>query len=279
MSVSISIKKFRDAVDQIKDQRDSILIKTAYLLAARNSEILTETAPWDLLHNASKPYGNFLKFGFQDFEVKPETGDKSAEYEKVFVVTCAVAKRGKRLKGSKKDRETTPELKEEEVIEALTKFKQTALLDKWQAGKLELDPMLIKILLNKTTLKIIALPTSVKYEPWTMDLLKWIRKHGSISFKLTRQWFWQLLRDNLSGILPKKGSQSLKNPLRHFRISHLVEYYGFDPYELTTYAGWTARSTFGQLGISASANIDIYSHLKWRMYLPKLLKPLTQFTK
>jgi hypothetical protein len=176
-----------------------------------------------------------------------------------------------------KKKETTIELKKEEVIEALMKFKQTELLDKWQAGKVELDPLLIQVLLGKVTLKIVALPTSLKFEPWTRDLLVWIKKKGTLSFKLTRQWFWTLLRENLSGILPKKGKKSLKNPLRHFRISHLVEYYGFDPYELTTYAGWTARSTFSQIGISASPMIDVYSHLKWRMYLPKLLKPISKF--
>lgn len=275
MSETISIKTFRAAVDKIEDQRDAIIIKTAYLLAARNSEILTKTSPWDVLHNASKPYGVFLKFQFQDFEVSPETADKPAAYEKAFVVTAAVAKRGKRFK--KQPEETTTELNKEEVIEALTKFHQTDLLDRWQKGEVQIDPLLIKVLLGNITLKVVALPTSREIEPWTYDLLQWISKHGNINFGLTRQWFWNILRENLSEILPKKSKRNIRNPLRHYRISHLIEYYGFDPYDLTSYVGWTIRSTFGQLGISASPNIDAYAHLRWRMYFPKLLKSIDKF--
>ena len=251
-------------------------------MASRNSEILTKTSPYDFLHHASKPYGSFIKYGFQDFEVEAAKGDKPAVEEKVFVVTSAVAKRGKRVvaksvrKANSKDEETTIELEKEEVIEALMKYNQKELIDKWQAGEIKLDPLFIKVLLGKVTLKVIALPTTKNYEPWTLDLLKWIRKKGDLNFDLTRKTLWNILRHNLSGILPKKSKHSPKNPLRHFRISHLVEYYQLDPYELTTYAGWTARSTFAQMGISASPNIDVYAHLRWRMYFPKLLKPISQ---
>lgn len=278
MSFSISIKKFRAAVDQIKDQRDSTIIKIAYLLAARNSEFLTKTIPWELLHNASKPYGSFLDFSFKTFEVSPATAQKEAVTEKVFVIKSAVAKRGKHLKQPKEGEEqTTLELKKEEVIKALTKFGQTKLLDKWQKGKVELDPLLIKVLLGKVTMKVVALPTSGIFEPWTEDLLGWIMKKGKISFDLTRRRFHQILRENLSGILPKKGKTTPKNPLRHFRISHLIEYYNLDAYEITSYVGWKIGSTFSAMGISASPNIDAYAHLRWKLYFPKLLKPISKF--
>jgi len=279
MSVeTISIKKFREAVDQIKDQRDAAIIKTAYLLAARNSEILTKVTSWDFLKGESKPYGVFLKFGFGQFEVSPETDKQEAVMEKVLVVTSAVAKRGKRMK-QKDDIEKEPlQLKEEEIIEAFTKFHRTDLIDKWRSGQIKVDPLLTKVLLGKIKLKIVALPISIKYEPWTLDLLKWISKNkGKLHFDLTRVRLWQILRENISGILPKKDKRNMRNPLRHFRISHLIEYYGFDPYDLTSYVGWTVRSTFGQLGISASPNIDAYAHLRWRMYFPKLLKPINSF--
>jgi len=276
---SVSLKKFRATIDQIKDKRDATILKTAYLLAARNSEILTKTGSWDFLHGASKPYGNFLDYRIAHHEVTSETEKQKAVIENVLVITCAVAKRGKRMK-SKDDTEKEPlQLKEEEIVEAFTKFKKTDLLDKWQAGEIQINPLLIKVLLGKITLKVVALPTSPKYEPWTTDLLQWISKHGNLNFNMTRVWFWQILRDNLSGILPKKGKHTMKNPLRHFRISHLIEYYQMDPYEITSYTGWTIRSTFGQLGISASPNIDAYAHLRWRQYFPKLLKSIDRFTK
>lgn len=277
---TISIRKFREAVDHIKDQRDAAIVKTAYLLAARNSEILTKATSWDFLKGESKPYGVFLKFSFAQFEVSPETDKQEAVMERVLVVTSAVAKRGKRMK-KKDDTEKEPlQLKEEEVVEAFTKFKRTDLIDKWRSGHIKVDPLLINVLLGKISLKVVALPTSGKYEPWTIDLLKWIKTNkGKLNFDLTRVRFWQILRENLSAILPKKDKRNMRNPLRHFRISHLIEYYGFDPYDLTSYVGWTIRSTFGQLGISASPNIDAYAHLRWRMYYPKLLKPIERFTK
>lgn len=280
MSVqSVSLKKFRAAIEQIKDERDATILKTAYLLAARNSEILTKTGSWDLLQGASKPYGIFLDYSIAQFEVSPESDKQDAVVEKVLVITSAVAKRGKRMK-HKDDTEKEPlQLKEEEIIEAFTKFKRTDLIDKWRSGQIKVDPLLIKVLLGKITLKVVALPTSPKYEPWTTDLLKWISKHRKLNFNMTRVWFWQILRDNLSGILPKKGKHTMKNPLRHFRISHLIEYYGLDAYQITSYVGWKISSTFAQMGITASPNIDAYAHLRWRQYFPRLLKSIDRFTK
>ena len=106
LSLTISIKKFREAVDQIKDERDSTIIKTAYLLASRNCEILTKVNPSELLSNASKPYGNFLDYTFADYEISPATKDREAITEKVLVIKCAVAKRGKTMKQPKQEMTT-----------------------------------------------------------------------------------------------------------------------------------------------------------------------------
>jgi hypothetical protein len=269
------IKKFRAVVDSIKDHRNKTIIQTAYLMAARDSEILTETSPWDLLHGKSKPYGNFAKFQFQDFEISPATPEKPAVMEKVFVCTLAVAKRGKRIKRKKEEPEEEPlEVKTEEVEQALLKWQEHELLKKWKAGEIQIDPLLIKVLLGKLTFKVVALPTSPKFEPWSLELLKNYSKNHTITFNLTRQRFWQICKEELAELLPKKDRHNLRNPLRHWRISHLISYYNLDPYEVTTYSGWTIKSTFGMLGIMASPNIDVYAHLQWRRYLPRLLKPL-----
>lgn len=278
MSFDISIKKFRAAINKIEDLRDGALLKTAYLLASRNSEICSEVTPWDLLHNATKPYGVFLKRELKNFEVKPATEDTQAIIEKVLVIRTAVAKRGKRLKKKQDDKETEQpltEITEEEVTQAFTKYNQFDLLDKYRSGELQVDPLMIKLWLGKITLKVIALPCSLRYEPWTTDIIKYMLKNkGRLSFPITRARLWQILRKNLSDILPRKDVHNVKNPLRHFRISHLIEYYNMEPFELTTYAGWTAKSTFNQMGISASSNLDHYAHLRWKNYFPKLLKPL-----
>lgn len=276
MSFQISMKRFREAVNNIEDQRDSALIKTAYLLGARNSEILTKVNPVELLNNKTKPYGAFLKTKFANYEVAAATPEKEAVTVKTLVVSMAVAKRGKRLKKPKEGEETTLELKEEEVIEALRKFKQPKLLKRYEAGDLEIDPLLIKVLLGEVTLRVVALPCSKEYEPWVKDLVGWMIKHRNhkLSFDLTRRRFTQILRENLSSILPKISKDNLRNPLRHYRIAHLFEYYNFNPMQITNYVGWSISSTAKQTGIPASANLDRYIHFRWQGYFPKLLKRL-----
>jgi len=272
------MKRFREAINNIEDQRDSALIKTAYLLAARNSEILTKTVPVEMLNNKTKPYGAFLEWNMANYEVAAATPEKETIVQKTLVVTMAVAKRGKRLKKPKEGEETTLELNKAEVVEALRKFKQPKLLKRYEAGDLEIDPLLIKVLLGKITLRVVALPCSMIYEPWTMDLLKWIQNHGKLSFDLTRRRFTQILRENLSGILPKISKDNLRNPLRHWRINHLYEYYNFNAMQITNYVGWSVSSTSKQMGIPSSPNLDRYIHFRWQEYFPKLLKPLNKLT-
>lgn len=117
------------------------------------------------------------------------------------------------------------------------------------------------------TFKVIALPCDPLYEPWTVDLLKWISKHGTLSFGLTRHRVRQILIENL-GTFMSKSSRRL-NPLRHWRLSHLVELYGFDSFDLTIYAGWTLKT-----GTQGSSMLDSYVHLDWRHYFKKLLRPI-----
>ena len=53
---------FRDFVDnRVHRKRDEILIKMAYLTAARVSEITTRVTPWQEQHNRTQPYGLWMK--------------------------------------------------------------------------------------------------------------------------------------------------------------------------------------------------------------------------
>jgi len=264
---AVDMIKLRSHISSIPYPRDATLLKALYLTACREVELLTEAAPYDLLHGKTKPYGIYLKFGIQDYEILPTMKDKGTETEKVLLITMAVAKR---LKGKKK-------AKAQAEAETLTPQEiANHLPEAWQAQYLKdpqsIDPILIKAFLGQLTFKLIALPCSPKYEPWTIDLLKYISKHGTISFDLTRQRVWQIYRQHLAPFLPPKSKKSLRNPLRHWRISHLLEYYNFDPVEVTIYSGWTFKTTFGMMGVPASPNIDIYAHLQWKKYFPKLLR-------
>jgi hypothetical protein len=55
--------------------------------------------------------------------------------------------------------------------------------------------------------------------------------------------------------------------LRHLRATELVEYYGFDGFNLSIYGGWTLKSAIG-----VSASMERYLSLSWQSYFPKLLK-------
>lgn len=284
MSLEVSVKRFRETVEAIEDPDLRIKMKTGYLLAARNSEVCTKVVPWDLLHNASKPYGIFMKYNLADFKLSPtdlegmRMGLKEPIQEKALVITVAVAKRGKRLKKKKEpeDDKTTTQISPQEIETTLLSFKLTKLVERWKKGETQIDPLLIKVLQGKVVVKAVAIPCNTGFENWTLDLLKEIKEHGKLSMDFTRKTFWAYYRKALSPILPPKSSHSLKNPLRHFRISHLINYYNFSPYETTSYTGWSIRGTFMQMGqANVSANIDAYAHLAWRSYFPKLLQPLT----
>jgi hypothetical protein len=262
MSVQpIEMRKFRRFVDEIQNKRNSAIIKAYYLTASRVSELCTKCVPSELLNKKSKPYGCLLNFGFQDFQVTPELK------EKVFLITEAVAKRSKTKKGDK-----TSQATEQQVEEALKKFGLTKLLEQHQQGK-EISSDVIAWLSKKMVFKMIALPVNPKYEPWTKDLLLFIqRQKGKLSLDLTRHRLWEIVKHELSPLDRKVRTHTL----RHWRISHLIENFNFSPYEVTVYAGWTIGSTFGAMGIQASRNIDIYAHLTWRTYFPKMLVPYTK---
>ena len=113
--------------------------------------------------------------------------------------------------------------------------------------------------------KLISLPLEEKFEPWAGELHEFLEVAKSQPFQITRQRIWQIVNNRLSLLDPKIHPHTL----RHYRLTHLVENYGFDAYDLTVYAGWTFRTTFGQSG-----QLDTYLHLDWRKYFPKLLRPL-----
>ena len=121
--------------------------------------------------------------------------------------------------------------------------------------------------------KVIALPTSQAYEPWSLDLLEYLLAHKTLSFDLTRKRVWQIVKNNLGDLDPDIHPHSL----RHYRLTHLVTEYGFtDPFSIAYIAGWTFKTTLGNLGMaSASGQLDVYLHMAWRNYFPKLLKPIS----
>ena len=73
--------------------------------------------------------------------------------------------------------------------------------------------------------KMVALPVMPEFEPWCYDLMKYLTATGTFALDLTRKYVSSIIRDYLN---PLEYEQSMKNPLRHFRLTHLMNHYNFE---------------------------------------------------
>ena len=122
---------------------------------------------------------------------------------------------------------------------------------------------------RKRVYKVVALPCDPKYEPWTIHLLRWFKEKRGFGFPITESQVRRIVKKHLAILDPKVHPHSL----RHWRASHLVWYYDFDTWELCTYMGWSYGSMFTKMAVPTGKS-DIYVHLAWKRYFPKLLRPL-----
>jgi len=121
--------------------------------------------------------------------------------------------------------------------------------------------------------KVIGLPVNPMYEPFTQDLLKWLTVKNTLSFPITRNWVYKIVRKHLRVLDLKVRTHSL----RHWRLTHLVEKYLFDPYDLSAYAGWSLQHGFAATGgVPVRPQRAVYMYSAWQRYFPKLLKPITE---
>lgn len=134
-----------------------------------------------------------------------------------------------------------------------------------------------------------ALP--LNYEPWARELADYFQEiEGDSVFPFTRQEMWKHSREAFGGltypieryIIVKSGDELEAkkimfveahtryfrlHALRHLRATELVEYYGFDGFNLAIYGGWTLRTAAG-----VSSVMERYLSLGWQSYLPKLMR-------
>jgi len=131
----------------------------------------------------------------------------------------------------------------------------------------------------------IALP--VNYEPWSMQIYKYFRKKEDAVFSFTRQKVGKYVREKgvfedleypverysivqqgkLKMVVDRHMRPYNLHALRHSRATELVEYYGFDGFELCVYLGWTLKT-----GVGITPVAGRYLSLRWQSYFPKLLK-------
>ena len=129
----------------------------------------------------------------------------------------------------------------------------------------------------------VALPIS--YESWAKPLYEYFSLKGNdFVFPFNRQKVWAYSKKAFEGeiyeieeyrVLKDGELKSVKrhpkpfrlHALRHLRASELVEYFGFDGFNLATYGGWKYSTT-----ARTSSVMDRYLTLGWQSYIGKLFK-------
>jgi len=119
--------------------------------------------------------------------------------------------------------------------------------------------------------KVVALPTILQYEPWTYDLLTWVRDshEHKLSFDLTRNRVYSIIRNRLRALDPTVRPHSV----RQWRIAHLAALYGFTPYDIAAYTGSTVQTGFSQIDMNEEL-VDTFLNVTWKQYFPKLLRQI-----
>lgn len=135
--------------------------------------------------------------------------------------------------------------------------------------------------------RLVGLPLNPKYEPWTKEVCKYyLAQKNQPCFPFTRQKVWHYSKQVFEGltyqiekytivegetkihrVIKRHPRPFRTHALRHIRAAELIEQYGFDGFDMSIYGGWTLRSTIG-----VGPAMERYAHLRWRKYLPKLLK-------
>ena len=123
--------------------------------------------------------------------------------------------------------------------------------------------------------RIVAFPIG-EYEPWTIEIAKHVQalqpnepildmERHTLTNRISRAGFYASLKEEDKVSDPH-------NPLRHYRLTHLIDNYAFDPYQIRTFFGWSPNTTLKASGGSSISRK--YEHLNWGLYFPKLCKPL-----
>jgi len=234
-----SVAEFRKSVDDLGKNRNSLIIKTLYLTASRSNEFLTKLCPSDV--GVTRALGKLVTCELKDLVVPNIQYKNKAKY--------IAELNSKRWFGRSRP--------SEDLLKIL--LLKIPVLKQRRNKK---EPEKIK----PQKFKMVAIPCEPDFEPWTIDLLKWISKHEmKLCFDLTRQSVLKIVKSRL-GYHP--------HHLRHIRVTHLVNNYKFTGEQVSLVTGWTMSRGFGFLGQRVSGRVNIYLHSQWTNYIEKLLIPL-----
>jgi len=252
------IHLFRDFVNEQSKywrKKDEIFIKLTYLLGSRASELLTKVTPWQASHNKTKPYGKLLSWEFATYR------KADGKAIKILLIKSAIAKRMKR---KKKEQDSN--------IEAIFQH------ETWDPSQVQ-ENSETSPLVQKVKMKVVPIVCDIAAEPWCLDILKWIRDQKTekarveaLKFNFCEMTAQNIVKKCLRQLDPKIHPHTL----RHYRVTHLIRSYGFNPYQVTAFFGWSLKSVVAKMGITASSNVGIYAHLVWKDYIDLLLVPISE---
>lgn len=153
-------------------------------------------------------------------------------------------------------------------------------LEKWQRGEQVEQALAITVRCakkKKAYYKVIGLPVQPHFEPWTKSLLHYLVRKKGFHIDLGRHQLGRIVRQELRGQGLRVPS-TLKNPLRHYRLSHLATVYDFrNPVFLTSITGHQSGYDYRAMtGGTLPAALSSYLHTLWRDYFHLLMKPYTE---
>jgi hypothetical protein len=257
-----SINDFRQRVESIEPLDKRIAFQTVYQICGRIGEVITEKYPSDKTCN---PTGN--KLTVKKAFYKPDLNNPQERDLWTFI---------KLMQGHQVNYAEINQVKEEVAVFHVATEKRGGLI------------------------REIGLPLNPKYDPWTKEVFDYISKKSDNGFHYTRQEMWSTAKEAFKGLsykfhpykraiiengqyqynekdklvkvqVDEKTKRFTDHGIRHLRNLFNKQFYGLTPEERAGYGGWTLATTTG-----TSAAQDAYEESPWRVYFPKLLKPLNQ---
>lgn len=144
---------------------------------------------------------------------------------------------------------------------------------------------------RKGVVRNIGVP--IGYEPLAMTLFEYFKEFGkNIVFSFTRQDAYRYSKEHetfkgliypierytiwekgrLISTVEDHNKPYTLHAIRHTRATELVEFYGFDGFNLAAYGGWTISVAQSMFGARTPRVFSRYLYLNWQGYFPKLLK-------
>lgn len=171
---------------------------------------------------------------------------------------------------------------------------EDAKLETYKLASLEENAVVFTVRTAKRNglIRKVGIPT--KYEPWATEIFSYFTAHDKDThvFPFYRQNISKYVREHAifdgmeytiddykiyeNGELKKEVASHPKpftiHALRHARATELVEFYGFDGFNLAAYGGWTISTSQAMFGVRTPKVFSRYLYLRWMGYFPKLLK-------